>query len=341
MFPLTHEATMHTVRRTVRSLLVAAAIATAAVAAHAQEKLTFNMGWLPQGSTVGPIIAAANGYYKDAGLDVTLVRGYGGTRTANELDQGQFEVGYTDPISIAINRSNGGKIRMIGAINTQWPGGICFDTKRHTVKKPADMKGLTLGGGSASVVHNIVPVWLEQNGQPKDLVRLLRMDPAVVDASLVEGKIDLAECWRASNRPVMLKQAAAAGVNVGWVEYADFGLNAYGSGFVTTEDLIAKRGDALRKFLQASYKGYEFALKNPEAAVDIMVKTYPAVDRNVGLAQIKDINVLVADPQTKDKGLGFMRDDRMSSTVQFVDKAFSLAGKVKPQDVYTNALLQK
>lgn len=332
---------MHNACRKVRSLALATAFATLAFGASAQEKLTFNMGWLPQGSTIGPIIAQANGYYKEAGLDVTLVRGYGGTRTANELDQGQFEVGYTDPISIAINRSNGGKIRMIGAINTQWPGGICFDTKRHQVKNPASMKGLTLGGGSASVVHNIVPVWLERNGQPKDSVRLLRMDPAVVDASLVEGKIDLAECWRASNRPVMLKQAAAAGVNVGWVEYADFGLNAYGSGFVTTEDLIAKRGDALRKFLQASYKGYEFALKNPEQAVDIMVKAYPAVDRGVGLAQIKDINVLVADPQTKDRGLGYMRDDRMGSTVQFVDAAFSLGGKVKPADVYTNSLLTK
>jgi len=332
---------MHNVDRNARAFLIAAALAVCASAAHAQEKLTFNMAWLPQGSVIGPIVAQAQGYYKEAGLDVTLVRGYGGTRTANELDQGQFEVGYVDPISIAINRSNGGKVRMIGAINTQWPAGICFDTKRHQVKAPADMKGLALGGGSASPVHNVVPVWLEQNGQAKDAVRLLRMDPAVVDASLVEGKIDLAECWRASNRPVLLKQAAAAGVNVAWIEYADFGLNAYGSGFAATEELIAKRADALRKFLQASYKGYQFALANPDQAADIMVKAYPTVDRNVALQQIKDINVLVVDPQAKDKGLGHMRDDRMSSTVQFVDKAFGLSGKVKVQDIYTNTLLQK
>lgn len=331
---------MTIVRPKTRSILAAAALAALAGTAQAQEKLTYNMAWLPQGSAIGPIVAVAQGYYKDAGLDVTLVRGYGGMRTANELDQGQFEVGYVDPITLSINRSNGGRIRMIGAINTQWPAGICFDTRRHAVKSPADMKGLTLGGGSASPVHSVVPVWLEANGLPKDAIRLLRMDPAVVDASLVEGKIDLAECWRGSNRPVLLKQAAAAGVNVGWVEYADFGLNAYGSGFAASEDSIAKRGDALRKFLQASYKGYEFAIRNPEQAADIMVRSYPTVDRAVVLAQIRDIIVLVVDPQAKDQGLGYMRDDRMASTVQFVDKAFSLAGKVKPQDVYTNALLK-
>ncbi len=340
-----HETTMPLFASKFRMLIAAAAtagaLAVAASPALAQDKLTYNMAWLPQGSQIGPIVALAQGYYKDAGLDVTLSRGYGGMRTANELDQGQFEIGYVDPITLAINRSNGGKIRMIGAINTQWPAGICFDTKRHQVKKPADMKGLTMGGGSASPVHSVVPVWLELNGMPKDAVRLLRMDPAVVDASLVEGKIDLAECWRGSNRPVMLKQAAAAGVNVGWIEYADFGLNAYGSGFAASEDSIAKRGDALRKFLQATYKGYQFAIDHPEQAVDIMVKMYPTIDRNVALQQIKDTNVLVADAQAKDKGLGYMREDRMNSSVQFGDKAFGLAGKVKPQDVYTNALLQK
>lgn len=332
---------MHIARPQSRSLFVAAAFAALACTAQAQEKLTYNMAWLPQGSQIGPIVALANGYYKDAGLDVALARGYGGMRTANELDQGQFEIGYVDPITLAINRSNGGKIRMIGAINTQWPAGVCFDTKRHQVKKPADMKGLTLGGGSASPVHNVVPVWLDGNGLAKDSVRLLRMDPAVVDASLVEGKIDLAECWRGSNRPVLLKQAAAAGVNVGWVEYADFGLNAYGSGFAASEESIAKRADALRKFLQATYKGYQFAIEHPEQAADVMVKMYPTIDRNVGLQQIKDTNALIVDPQAKDKGLGYMRDDRMNSSLQFGDKAFGLAGKVKAQDVYTNALLAK
>ena len=81
------------------------------------------MSWLPQGSVIGVIVALDKGYFKDAGLDVELVRGYGGNRTANELDQGQFEIGYVDPVSIMLNRSNGGKTRLVGAINTSWPGG--------------------------------------------------------------------------------------------------------------------------------------------------------------------------------------------------------------------------
>jgi NitT/TauT family transport system substrate-binding protein len=76
---------------------------------HAQEKVTYNMAWLPQGSSIGPIVAADRGWFKEVGLDVNIVRGYGGGRTANELDQGQFEIGYVDPISLMLNRNNGGK----------------------------------------------------------------------------------------------------------------------------------------------------------------------------------------------------------------------------------------
>ncbi|MFC6281504.1 MULTISPECIES: ABC transporter substrate-binding protein [Polaromonas] len=320
--------------------LAAAVLLASASAAIAQDKVTYNMAWLPQGSSVGVIVAQERGFFRELGLDASIVRGYGGNRTANELDQGQFEFGYVDPISLVLNRANGGKIRMVGAINTRWPAGICFNTKRHQPRSPADMKGLVLGGGSASPVHNVVPAWLEQNGQPKDSIRLLRMDPAVVDAALIEGKIDLAECWRASNRAVTQKQANAAGVSLGWIEYSDFGLDAYGSGFATSEDVIKKRPDVVRKFLRASYRGYEFAIANPEQAADIMLKAFPNTDRAVALAQIKDMGDLLIDSQAKDKGLGFLREDRMRATVQFVDKAFGLNGKVKPQDAYTNELLK-
>ena len=160
---------MQTIHRIVRSLAVVAAAGCAAGLVQAQDKVTFNMSWLPQGSVIGPIVAQTEGYYKAAGLDVNLVRGYGGNRTANELDQGQFEFGYVDPISIVLNRSNGGKVRLVGAINTTWPGGICYVTKRYQPKSIDDMKGMTLGGGSASPVHNVVPAVARAQRQAEGL----------------------------------------------------------------------------------------------------------------------------------------------------------------------------
>ena len=114
----------------IRSLLISSIAALASAPLFAQEKVTYNMAWLPQGSSIGVIVAQDRGFFKEAGLDTNIVRGYGGNRTANELDQGQFEFGYVDPISLILNRSNGGKIRMVGAINTRWPAGVPFPANR-------------------------------------------------------------------------------------------------------------------------------------------------------------------------------------------------------------------
>ena len=306
---------------------------------HAQEKVTYNMAWLPQGSSIGPIVAAERGWFKEVGLDVNIVRGYGGGRTANELDQGQFEIGYVDPISLMLNRNNGGKIKLVGAINTKWPGGICYVVKQGLKKTLDDMRGLQLGGGSASPVHNVVPAWLEMNGKPRDFIRLLRLDPAVVDISLIEGKVDLAECWLASNWPLLRKQAKAAGVALDWVRYSDLGLDSYGSGFATREEYITKKPEVVRNFLRVSYRGFQFANEKPEEAANLAVKMFPNLDRAVVLDQIREINDLIIDPQAADKRLGFMREARMRSGLAFLDKAFDLKGKVKVEDMYTNDML--
>src|SRR6478735_9542733 len=100
---------MQSIRRIGTTIAAAAALTIAAASvAQSPEKVTYNMSWLPHGSSIGAIVAQAQGYYKEAGLDVNIVRGYGGNRTANELDQGQFEFAYVDPISLALTRSNGG-----------------------------------------------------------------------------------------------------------------------------------------------------------------------------------------------------------------------------------------
>ena len=327
--------------RQINGIVLGSAIAVLAGSpALAQEKVTYNMSWLPQGSSSGIIVAQERGFFRELGLEVAIVRGYGGSRTANELDQGQFEFGYVDPISTILNRANGGRIKMVGAINTRWPAAICWVVGRMQPKTLDDLRGKTLGGGSASVVHNIVPAWLEMNGKQSDLVKLVRMDPAVVDTSLIGGKIDLAECWKASNRAVLQKLARDAGVQVAWMEYADFGLNAYGSGFAASEATIAAKPETVRKFLRGAYRGFEFSAANPEQAADVIVKVFPASDRNVVLAQTREIAELINDPEVRAQGLGYMREDRMRASLSFIGKAFQLKEPVKLEDVYTNSFLK-
>lgn len=325
-----------------RPCAMAAAAALAILAAgpaKAAEEISFNMAWLPQGSVAGPIIAEAKGWFDEAGLNVKLSRGYGGSRTANEVDQGMFTVGYVDPINVGLNRQNGGSLRMIGVINGVWPAGVCYVKKDDDdLRGIDDLVGLKMGGGAASPVHNILPAWLEMNGRKRDDISLLRLEPAVVDASLLEGRIDLAECWRASNRAVLQKIARENGKEVGWIEYSDHGLDAYGSGFVATEASIAEIPEALEAFLQASYRGYEFAMKEPEAATDILLAEYPSLDREITLQQIRELPSLLAPSGEIEATFDV---DRIGATYTLMTEAFGLDPEgVKPDQLFTNTLAE-
>jgi len=328
-----------------RVLLAAlAGLGLQAGAAQAQEKpldkVKFNLAWLPQGSTGGVLVAAAKGFYAEAGLEVQTQRGYGGQRTVNEIDQGLFEFGYGDPISVILNRANGGKTVMVGAINTVWPAALCYLNKpTHKITGLAAIKGMSLGGGAASPLQNIVPAWLQANGLPANHLKLLRLDPSVINPSFLDGKIDLAECWEGANKPLLDALAAREGKTVGMLRYRDFNLDIYGNGIVTSEKLIASKPELVKRFVAATYRGYEYMRQHPEEAAELIAASNKLTAKAILLQQIKETNDIISDAGADNKKLGFIRADRMHGTIEFAKKAFHVTAAVRGGEVYTNRFI--
>ncbi|MEQ1806602.1 MAG: ABC transporter substrate-binding protein, partial [Burkholderiaceae bacterium] len=68
--------TLQRISRRMSATLPALAIALAAAgAAQAQDKLTLQLKWVTQAQFAGYYVAKDKGYYKDAGLDVTIKAG--------------------------------------------------------------------------------------------------------------------------------------------------------------------------------------------------------------------------------------------------------------------------
>ena len=293
--------------------------------------VTFNMAWLPQGSMSGVIVAIDQGFYEEAGLAVEAVRGFGGIRTVNEIDQGMFDFGYGDPLAVILNRNNGGKTQMIGAINARWPSGLCFVTERHQIAEPADLKGLTLGGGQNSPMQFLVPAWLERNGVSREDVTILQLQPSIVTTSLIEGTVDAAECWLGNSMAVFEKRAREAGVTIDWIEYGKFNLDIYGNGIVTSEKLLKEHPEVARRFVEATYRGYAFAKANPEEAAQIVTQHYPVLDPEITLQQIRELGGLLGDDR-----LGFMEEAKVGRTLEFLTEAYDIESSMAPEDIFTN-----
>jgi NitT/TauT family transport system substrate-binding protein len=283
----------------------------------------------------GVIVAIDQGFYTEAGLEVEAVRGFGGIRTVNEIDQGMFDFGYGDPLAVILNHSKGGKTRMVGAINDRWPAGLCFISERNKIQSPADLQGLKVGGGQSSPMQVIVPVWLEKNGVSRDSVELMQLDPAIVAGSLIEGTIDAGECWLGNSLAIFQKRAAEADLTIEWIEYGDFNFDLYGNGIVTTDSNINENPDRVRAFLDATYQGYEFARTNPQEAADIMVRAYPVLDPAITLQQVVEISDLISGPGP----LGWMEESKVSNTIEFLSSAYGLEETLAAGEIYTNEFL--
>ena len=335
-------------RALIAPLLVVAAIAAltlwsafggnATGASQRQEgarHVRYNMAWLPQGSQAGIFVAMDKGYFAEAGLDVEPVRGFGGMRTANELDQGMFEFAYIDPLSVALSRSKGGKVRMIGGINMRLPAGACFVKERHRIERPADLAGLRFGAGQSSMIQALLPAWLGDNGVDPARVEQIQLDPAIVVSSLVEGRIDAAECWLGNSLALFDKAAKAKGVTIGRIAYADFGLDVYGSGFATQDRLVEQEPDLVRAFLTAAYRGYADAARDPGAALAIIRRHYPLLDEDVTERQLRETAELMA----AEGGSHRLSPDKIERTVRYLQASGQLQGFDQAPQLFTNAFV--
>jgi NitT/TauT family transport system substrate-binding protein len=295
----------------------------------------FNMGWLPQGSMAGIFVAIDKGYFADVGLEVEPMRGFGGIRTVNELDQGMFDFAYADPLSVALNRAKGGKTRMIGGINMRFPAGACFVKERHSITSPTDLTGLRFGAGQSSAIQTLLPVWLEKNGVDADRVTRVQLDPAIVVTTLVEGKIDAAECWLGNSMALFDKAAKTKGVTIGRIAYADFGLDVYGSGFVSRDAIIAEKPEMVRHFLEAAYKGYADAARDPKAALAVIRKFHPLLDEAVTERQIRETALLMA----AEGGSLRFKPEKVARIVTYLQDSGQLKGSGATEMLFTNAFV--
>lgn len=318
-------------------VLVIATIAAliGASSASGAERVRYNMGWLPQGSQVGVFVALEQGLYAKAGLEVAVTRGYGGLRTVNEVDQGMFDIGYGDPLAVLLSRSHGGRVRFIGVVNQVHPGGLCFIGERRQINRPQDLVGLTVAGGVSSPVQVVLPAWLALNGVAARDVRMIQMDPAVIDAALLTGKVDAVECWRGSNKAVLAVQARRAKLTLRWIEYRQFGVDLYGNGFVASQDLLRKRPATVSAFLVATARGYQIAKQDPRAAVAMMHARFPEVDPAVLDEQIRDITSLLP-PGDPVPALGRIDPVRMQRTRDFYVRALGLRAAPQATELYVN-----
>ena len=272
--------------------MVAATVALAAPAA-AQTKMTFLLNVPPAGYNAGFELAVEKGYYKEAGLDVTIEPGNGSQTTAQLISVGKYDIGFADSAPVMKLISQGAKVKIIATILQGNPNAVTA-LKKTGLKSVADMKGKSVAMPNAGSQSSMFPLVLAANNLKESDIKLVNMPPQSMVASLIQGTVEVI-LGSVDQYDIQLKNQ---GQEFDSYLFIDSGAPTVSTSIIASDEFLAKNPDAAKKFVAASLKGWYATLDNQAEAVERDEEDVPGLQRETGAgADRRDENADVRQPR--------------------------------------------
>jgi NitT/TauT family transport system substrate-binding protein len=304
----------------------------------ADEKVSYLTSFNTFGREAYAYVALEKGYFKDAGLDVTIRPGSGTVDVLKLVAGGQADYGIGDFTATLITLANQKlPVTTVGMIHQRSLAAIvALDGGR--IKEPADLVGKQIGDQPGSTNQVMFPVYAKAVGIDADKVKFIPSAPPALPQLLVSGKVDGIGQFVVGT-PLIEK--AANGRKAVVLSYGDKVPDLYGNAIITRTDLAKDHPDKVQKFTAALFKGLQYAIDHPEEAAQILKKHEPTQDVAVATAELK----LMA-PYVKPEGfsgpLGAVDDARVDRIIKaLVESKAVPAGSITTAQVVDDALAPK
>ena len=326
-------------RRTLAVLFVSICALTGVRGALAQDKVKFALDWIPYGKHAMFYVSKDKGFWKDAGLDVTVTRGFGSGDTVKRVAAGTEDFGFAAVASMITGKSRGADLKMVGMVHDRALDSVAT-LKGNKITKPADLVGKTIGSPKGNAVRVVFPAFADINKFDRDKVTFINMTVPAMAPSLLAGRVDAILIFY-TERPTVDAAAKKVGKEALYLQYADFGMNTYGNGIIVSEKMIKENPELVKRFVEATYKGIAWSVENPKEAVDIFIKHNPAISPELARKHFDIAVKHLLTPTAKKEGIGHMTRERMVFTNDLITEHMNLPKKTPVADVYTNEYLPK
>ncbi len=311
--------------------IAAGALLLAAQSAMAADALTLQVKWVTQAQFAGYYVAKDKGFYKDAGIDITIKPGGPDVAPEQVIAGGGADV-IVDWMGGALAAREQG-VKLVNIAQPFKKAGLeLICPKDGPIKTEADFPGHTLG---VWFYGNEYPffAWMNKLGIPTDGgakgVNVLKQNFDV--SALVQKQADCISVMTYNE----LGQAADAGFTADKIitfNYSALGNDLLEDGLYTTEEKLAdpKMKDALVRFVKASMQGWQYAIEHPDEAAQIVLDNDESGAQTLAHQQymMTEVGKLV---DTKDFALDQAAYDRTEKAL--LDQKII---KTKPEGAYTH-----
>lgn len=274
---------------------------TVGINAHAADKVTVQLKWLPQAQFAGYYVAQSKGYYKAEGLDVTIKPGGPDISPVQVIaGNGADVVVNWMPDALAAREAGVPLVNIAQVFNQS---GLMLTCKKSSgVTSPKDLKGKTLGvwyGGNEYPFLN----WMAKLGYKDTDIKILKqgfnVDPLLQNQAACISTMIYNEYW----------QVVDAGIKESDLVtffYEKEGVASLEDGLYVMESKLKDPAFVARmgKFLKATFKGWNDAVKNPGEAAKIVVAadSSGSATEKVQKRQMENVAKLITTASTAKMG---------------------------------------
>jgi len=323
-------------RTPTRRLVLGGGLVTAAAAlwhprrALAQEAAVLQLSWLHSVQFGGSYIALQNGYWREAGLEVSLLQGGPNAPVEPPVVAGTALVGISaaDYTAAAVNQ--GAPFRIIGVAMQKNPFAIA-SLPANPVNAPADLVGKRIGMALANMP--VLEALCAINGVD---IAAIEVVPTQYDAApLVQGQVDCLLCW-ATDLPVAME---IQGVESVTMLLADHGYAVHSQTYIATEDSLANRRAELVALMKGEARGWTEYQADPAAAAQLTVEMFPDAGLDLRTQELqaeRQVPLMFSD-LTEAEGFGWFTDETVAANVE----TLALLGKPVTAELWDRSILDE
>lgn len=323
-------------RMPTRRAVLGGGLATAGAAlwrplpALAQDAARLQLSWLHSVQFGGSYIALQNGYWREAGLDVSLLQGGPNAPVEPPVVAGTALVGISaaDYTAAAVNQ--GAPFRIIGVAMQKNPFAIA-SLPANPVNAPADLVGKRIGMALANM-----PVLEALCAINNVDVAGIEVVPTQYDAApLVQGQVDCLLCW-ATDLPVAME---IQGVESVTMLLADHGYAVHSQTYIATEDSLANRRAELVALMAGEARGWAEYQADPVAAAKLTVEMFPDAGLDLPTQELqaqRQVPLMFSD-LTDAEGFGWFTEETVAANVE----TLALLGKPVTADLWDRSILDE
>jgi ABC-type nitrate/sulfonate/bicarbonate transport system substrate-binding protein len=267
----------------------------AALPATAQDALGVALDWTPNTNHVGLYVAQSKGWFAEAGLEVDILP-YTETSSGTLVASGTAEFGILSAVGFHTQRATGADMTVVMAIVQHETGRLVFNGDREDIQRPADLDGMTYAGFGSDWENALIRSIIRNDGG-EGAFDTVTLGTSAYEA-LANGSVDFTlevSTWEGVHSALLDRPQRA-------FRYADYGVPDQHTTFLgANATWLEANPDIARAFVQATQRGYQFAVDNPQAAAEILIEETSGMLSNPDLVRAS-MDALVEGGYLQDAG---------------------------------------